>query len=109
MSKPLFYTYMLTNFEKTVIYIGFTNNLGIRLVEHWLGLKDNAFTNHYNVHYLIWFEETTYVLNAIAKEKELKALFREKKEAIISEFNPEWRFLNEEVLGSWPPTKSKLI
>ena len=67
MSKPVFHTYMLTNFEKTVLYTGFTNNLPIRLVEHWLGLRDDAFTKTYNVHFLVWFEETHYVLNAIAQ------------------------------------------
>ena len=109
MSKPIFHTYMLTNFEKTVLYTGFTNNLPIRLVEHWLGLKKEAFTNHYNVHYLLWFEETKYVLNAIAKEKELKTMSRDQKEELIRNFNPDWRFLNEEVSGNWPPAEEQIL
>jgi len=99
---------MLTNFEKNVIYAGSTNNLPIRLVEHWLGLDANSFTRKYNLHYLVWFEETKYVLNAIAKEKELKAMYRSKKKAIITELNPGWRFLNEEVLGNWPPNEEQI-
>ena len=108
MAKRTFYTYMLTNLDKTVLYIGFTNDLAIRLVEHWLELKDAAFTKRYHTHYLVWFEETRYVLNAMALEKELKNLLREKKEAIITEFNPNWKFFNEEVLGNWPPTPEQI-
>ena len=108
MDKPIFYTYMLTNFEMTVVYTGFTNNLASRVVEHWLGVKQDAFSHRYNVHYLVWFEETRYVLNAIAKENELKSMSRNQKDALITEFNPGWQFLNEHILGNWPPNEAQI-
>jgi putative endonuclease len=42
------------------------------------------------------------VNDAIAREKEIKGWLRIKKEALIESFNPEWKFLNEELLGEWP-------
>ena len=41
--------------------------------------------------------------DAIAKEKEIKGWVRIKKDKLITEFNKEWKFLNEELLGEWPP------
>jgi hypothetical protein len=38
--KPYrFWTYILTNWDKTVLYTGVTNNLAIRLIEHWIGIE----------------------------------------------------------------------
>lgn len=99
---------MLTNFEKTDIYTGVTNNLAVRLIEHWLGLKQDAFTNKYKVHYLVWFEETKYVLNAIAKEKELKSMSRTQKDSLIMIANSDWLFFNEALLGNWPPNEEQI-
>ena len=105
--QPRYFTYMLTNKYKTVLYTGMTNNLAVRIVGHYIG-KEGSFSSNYLAHYLVWYEETKYVLNAIAREKEIKHLTRAQKEALINEMNPEWRFLNEEVLGNWPPTAEQI-
>jgi hypothetical protein len=76
-------------------------------VEQWIG-KDGSFTAKYNVHNLIWWHSTKYVLNAIALEKEIKDWTRAKKEALIEEMNPEWKFMNVEMLGNWPPTDEQI-
>lgn len=107
MHHPRFWTYILTDWKKSLLYTGCTNNLAIRLVEHWIG-KEGSFTTKYHVHYLIWFESTKYVLNAIDLEKAIKSWSRAKKEALIAAANPEWIFLNEEVLGNWPPTEAQI-
>jgi putative endonuclease len=106
--RPTFYTYMVTNWFKTTLYTGMTNNLAERLVGHYIG-KEGSFTSQYQTYYLVWHEETKYVLNAIAREKEIKHYTRAQKEALIKEFNPEWRFLNEDVLGNWPPTEEQIL
>ena len=107
MSKrPQFFTYILTNADRTVLYIGMTNNLAVRLIGHWIGRE--AFSSKYKTHYLVWYESTRYVLNAIDREKELKKLLRSVKETLITEFNPEWKFLNQEIVGVWPPTKAMM-
>ena len=102
-----FWTYILTNYNRTVLYTGMTNDLATRLVEHWIG-KEGSFTTRYGVHYLVWSEETRYVNNAIAREKEIKRWHRAQKEELIAEQNPSWRFLNDDVLGNWPPTPEQL-
>jgi len=57
VSKTRYTVYILTNFAKTVLYIGITNCLEQRLVEHYLE-KDNplsnAFTAKYKAFYLVY-------------------------------------------------------
>lgn len=77
-------------------------------MEHWIG-KDGSFTTKYHVHYLVWCEQTRYILNAVALEKEIKSLTRARKESLITELNPDWKFRNEEVLGNWPPTQDQVV
>ena len=106
VSKTVYSVYILTNFTKTVLYIGVTNNLPQRLIEHYLE-KDNplsnAFTSSYNVIYLVYYEDYNYVNDAIAREKEIKKWRRQKKDMLIDKTNPEREFLNKELLGEWPP------
>jgi putative endonuclease len=85
-----------------------TNNLAERIVGHYIG-KAGGFSTNYQVLYLVWFEESKYVLNAIDREKEIKRFTRAQKEALIIEMNPEWRFLNEEVVGNWPPGEEQIV
>ena len=89
-----YYIYILTNQNKTVLYIGVTNNLSRRLKEHFEG-KVPGFTQQYKCRYLIYYELFQFIEDAIAREKELKSWRREKKEILINKFNPEWIFLNE--------------
>jgi putative endonuclease len=84
-----------------------TNNLAERLIGHYIG-GDGKFTTQYIAHYLVWYKESKYVLNAIAREKEIKHYRRAQKEALINEFNPERRFLNEDIVGNWPPTEEQI-
>ena len=107
MRQPNFFTYILTNWELTVTYTGFTNNLQDRLLEHWIG-KEKSFTTRYKAYYLVWYNPTKYVLNAIALEKEIKGWSRAKKDELIASMNPEWKFLNEEILGVWPPSAAQI-
>jgi putative endonuclease len=106
VSKTHYPVYLLTNYSKTVLYIGVTNNLEQRLIKHYLE-KDNplsnAFTSLYNVIYLVYYEDYDYVNYAIAREKEIKKWRREKKDKLIDSTNPKREFLNKELLGEWPP------
>jgi len=63
----MFYVYILTNKNHTTLYIGMTNNLKRRLIQHKKGTK-NSFSVRYNLDKL-YFETTKYVLNAIKREK----------------------------------------
>ena len=54
-----YYIYILTNKAKTVLYIGVTNNLRLRLSQHKDKLNSNSFTAKYNVHHLLYYEKYT--------------------------------------------------
>jgi len=89
-----FYVYILTNKHKTVLYTGVTNNLKLRLQQHQQKKNPKSFTAKYNAHYLLHFEHFGWIQEAIAREKEIKNLTREKKLNIIQEKNPKMDFLN---------------
>ena len=93
-----YYTYILTTKYTTVLYIGVTNNLGIRLTQHKEELlkKKKSFTSRYNCIYFIYYEKYTWIQEAIAREKELKGWTRNKKEALINKSNPDWDFWNDD-------------
>lgn len=91
--KRQYYVYILTNKHKTTLYIGVTNNLKRRVYEHFNGINE-GFTKKYKCKYLIYYESFEWILDAIKREKQLKKFNRNKKEAIISKFNPGWKFLN---------------
>lgn len=95
MREYKYYVYILTNFSKTVVYVGVTNDLQRRINEHQQGLS--AFTAKYNCFYIVYWEHHQYVNNAIEREKQIKGWRRSKKDALINEFNPEWKFLNNEI------------
>lgn len=102
-----YYVYILTNFKKTVLYTGMTNNLEQRIIEHYLGRgNEKSFTGKCHAFYLLFYESSMYVNNIIAREKEIKGWRRSKKEELMTSFNPEWKFLNEELFGKWPPDES---
>ena len=102
--ERLYYVYIVTNKRKTVLYTGMTNDLEQRITEHYIDrLESKTFAGKYNCHFLIFYETYRYVNDAIAREKEIKGWTRIKKANLITTFNPEWEFLNEELLGEWPP------
>ncbi|MCX6153194.1 MAG: GIY-YIG nuclease family protein [Candidatus Kapabacteria bacterium] len=87
-----YFVYIMTNASRT-LYIGFTNNLERRVFEHKNKLVE-GFTKKYNITKLVYYEMTTDVYSAIAREKQLKGWLREKKVKLITDFNPEWRDLS---------------
>jgi putative endonuclease len=106
MRQYNFYTYILTNYSKKVIYTGVTNDLDRRLYEHYFGLdQQESFTNKYKCHYLVWYERHQYINNAIEREKEIKGWLRGKKIRLIEEENPNWNFLNKDIM-EWPPVRT---
>jgi putative endonuclease len=109
MQKEIFYVYMLTNPQRKMLYTGVTNNLALRIIQHWKSRgMSQSFTGRYFCYNLIYFEEYKYINNAIAREKEIKGWRREKKEELINSKNPSWEILNEKICGSWPPPKYQI-
>ncbi len=91
-----YFVYILTNWNNRVMYVGMTNNLVRRLHEHRTHAV-KGFTEKYNVHKLVYFEETADVHVAMAREKEIKKWRREKKNALVIQANPEWCDLGNEL------------
>jgi len=89
-----YYVYIVTNFNRTVIYTGVTNSLTRRVTEHYQGLVE-GFTKKYRCKYLVYYEYFFDINLAIAREKQIKKWRRKKKNELILKFNPEWKFLNE--------------
>jgi len=90
-----YYVYIMTNNSKT-LYIGITNDLPRRVLEHKQKLLE-GFTKKYNINKLVYYEISTDVSAAIAREKQIKRWRREKKIELIKGFNPEWRDLSLEL------------
>ena len=86
---------MMSNWNNKVLYTGITNNLERRVYEHKNKLL-KGFTAKYNVNKLVYFEYTSDVNSAIAREKQVKGWTRQKKSELIQNINPEWQDLSEE-------------
>ena len=86
MSGKSYWVYILASQKNGTLYIGVTNSLSRRIRQHWEGI-DGSFTAQYRVSRLVYFEESSYVDNAIAREKQLKAGSRIKKIALIEKMN----------------------
>ena len=100
----IYYVYIVTNPDRTVLYIGVTNNLELRIPEHYFNRgQHTTFAGRYFCYNLIYYEEFSYIDKAIAREKEIKKWSRAKKETLIKTMNPNWEFLNKKVCFQWPP------
>lgn len=87
-----YYVYITTNPDKTVLYVGVTNDIERRLFEHRENRgKWKTFAGRYFCYNLIWFEHFSDINEAIMREKEIKGWRREKKELLIAKSNPDWK------------------
>ena len=96
--KPLgahnYFVYITTNPRKTVLYTGVTNDLFLRIQQHFENKgKKETFAGKYYCYKLLYYEHYTDINVAIEREKELKDLSREKKLEIIYSINPLLNFL----------------
>ena len=90
-----YYVYILTNYSRTVLYTGMTNDLKRRVYEHKQKLDPNSFTRKYQVSLLVWYETHNDVNEAISKEKLIKKWKRQWKVELIEKENPEWKDLSK--------------
>ena len=89
-----YFTYIITNPGKTVLYTGMTNDLKRRLNEHYRNRgQKKHFASRYYCYKLLYYEKYDRPMKAIVREKEIKDLTREKKIALIKELNPGLGFL----------------
>ena len=72
------------------LYIGMTNNLYRRVLEHKSG-RFEGFASQHGCSRLVYYEGFDDVLKAIDREKRLKGWVRAKKIALIESVNPRWQ------------------
>jgi|SRR3989344_3478807 len=82
-----YYVYILSNKRKTTYYIGITNSLERRVIEHKSKIIE-SFTKRYNLTDLLYYEAYSQVKDALAREKQLKNWHRDWKLNLIKKFNP---------------------
>ncbi|MFV0589948.1 MAG: GIY-YIG nuclease family protein [Draconibacterium sp.] len=63
-----YFIYMVTNKNRTVLYLGVTNDLQRRIFEHENGIVP-GFTKRYNCQFLIYYEHFQKIEEAIEREK----------------------------------------
>jgi len=71
-----------------------SSNLPQRLEQHRTGFYAKAFTHRDNVTELVYYEEFSSIVAAIAREKQIKAGSRQKKLDLINGLNPGWKDLS---------------
>ena len=74
------------------LYTGVTSDLSRRVYEHREGLTP-GFTSRYACKRLVYYERYERIVDAIAREKQIKGGSRAKKIALIETLNPQWRDL----------------
>ena len=79
------------------LYVGVTSNLPQRAWQHRAGLV-SGFTKRYGCKMLVWYELHATMLDAIAREKQIKGGSRKKKLGLIEAMNPTWRDLYDELV-----------
>ncbi len=98
MAYKQYCVYLLSNRRKTVLHTGVTNDLLRRVWQH----KQHAipgFTKKYNCDCLVHFEGFDEIVQAIAREKQIKGWTRAKKNALIAAKNPRW----SDLAAEWYP------
>ncbi len=88
-----YYVYIVGSRTGT-LYIGMTNNLYRRVLDHKSG-EFEGFASNYGCNRLVYSESFDDVRKAIDREKQLKGWRREKKIALIESMNPRWADLAE--------------
>jgi len=90
-----FWCYIMSNKSRR-LYVGFTDNIVGRSVEHKEKLFPSGFTAQYVFDMLVYYEEYSSAVRAKVREKEIKGWRREKKLKLILAHNPDWADLSLE-------------
>jgi putative endonuclease len=83
-----YHVYILSS-KSGILYTGVTGNL-LRTIDQHKRKSIPGFTARYNISRLVYYEGTSQILSAIAREKEIKGWTRAKKIALIESINLTW-------------------
>ena len=90
-----YFVYIMSNKSRR-LYIGITNNLPVRMLQHKYKAFPDSFTARYSFDTLVYFERFYNPHLAIARETEIKKWRREKKLKLIATMNQDWADLSAE-------------
>ena len=99
-----YWVYIPANKHRTTLYIGITNNIGLRLWQHRSGETEGV-TKRYHLNRLVSLAHFRNVHDAIGCEKKLKGWHRSRKIALIEQTNPRWLDLSVD----WDSSQSSMI
>ena len=85
---------MMASERNGTLYVGVTADLSRRVFEHREGVQD-GFTKRYGCKRLVWYERYDLIVDAILREKQIKAGSRRAKLDLIEALNPSWDDLYE--------------
>jgi len=85
-----YYVYIMASKRNGTLYIGVTNDIARRALEHKTNENKKSFTARYKIHTLVYMEIYEHVESAIMREKQLKSWPRHRKIELIESMNPEW-------------------
>jgi putative endonuclease len=92
-----YYVSIMTNHSRT-LYTGMTRDLQQRVYQHKTHAVE-GFTSRYCIDQLVYYEEYSRGMDAIAREKEIKGWRRSKKAALIEGGDPHWEDLARDWYG----------
>ena len=84
-----YYVYILTNSTNSTLYIGLTNDLTKRVLQH-KNASGSSFTKRYKINRLVYFEIHSSSGEAFKRERQLKKWNRAWKDQLITDKNPSW-------------------
>lgn len=91
------FVYIITNQYNTVLYTGVTSPLRARVFEHRTKFYPKSFSAKYNCNKIVWYQFLPYIVEAIEREKQIKAGNRKAKEVLINTLNPTSKDLWDEI------------
>ena len=93
------WVYIMTNKAFGTLYIGVARHLSGRVYQHRTG-KGSIFCAKHGLTKLVYYERHESILEAIAREKAMKAWKRNWKLRLIMEVNPEWDDLYDTIIAA---------
>ena len=93
-----YFVYILASRRNGTLYVGVSNRIGRRSIEHRLELNE-GFTKKYHVHRLVYYEIYTDIKEAIEREKQLKWWKRAWKIKLIESKNLQWEDLYKRIIA----------
>ena len=91
------YVYIVTNKSNSVLYIGMSNDISLRIESHKKKLVEKSFTAKYNCTKLVHIEEFENFEEAKYREFQLKNWNRKWKNELIEKNNPGYLDLSEDL------------